>query len=249
MSLEKKRADAEKQIIEMIRSCQYPEGSKLPRERDMTQSLGIGRNLLREAIAVLETLGMLEVRKREGIFVKTMPTNEIVGNLKMSRLWPADFAPQLMEVRQAINILAVDWAARRRTDEDVRKLRECFRNFEKTPLATEEDRHASARWENVLHSLIVDSAHNVILSRIYEGISFLMELNNDMMHMTLMNVNEGWVEHITGQHRRIIDAIEAKDSDTALREMKGHFEDTVRGLGLEKAVETVRTGSLPPGGA
>jgi len=109
-------------------------------------------------------------------------------------------------------------------------------------LATEEDRHASARWENVLHSLIVDSAHNVILSRIYEGISFLMELNNDMMHMTLMNVNEGWVEHITGQHRRIIDAIEAKDSDTALREMKGHFEDTVRGLGLEKTVETVRTG-------
>lgn len=247
--MEKKRADVEKQIIEMIRSGQYPEGSKLPRERDMAQSLGIGRNLLREAIAVLETLGMLEVRKREGIFVKTMPTNEIVGNLKMIRLWPADFAPQLMEVRQAINILAVDWAARRRTDEDVRKLRECFRNFEKTPLATEEDRHASARWENVLHSLIVDSAHNVILSRIYEGISFLMELNNDMMHMTLMNVNEGWVEHITGQHRRIIDAIEAKDSDTALREMKGHFEDTVRGLGLEKAVETVRTGSWPPGGA
>ena len=62
--MEKKRADVEKQIIEMIRSGQYPEGSKLPRERDMAQSLGIGRNLLREAIAVLETLGMLEVRKR-----------------------------------------------------------------------------------------------------------------------------------------------------------------------------------------
>ena len=242
MPLEKKRADIEKQIIEMIRSGQYPEGSKLPRERDMAQSLGIGRNLLREAIAVLETLGMLEVRKREGIFVKSMPTNEIVGNLKMIRLWPADFAPQLMEVRQAINILAVDWAARRRTDEDVRKLRECFRNFEKTPLATEEDRQASARGETVLHSLIVDSAHNVILSRIYEGISFLMELNNDMMHMTLMNVNDGWVQHITEQHRRILDAIEARDSDAALREMKGHFEDTVRGLGLEKTVETVRTG-------
>jgi AcrR family transcriptional regulator len=145
-------------------------------------------------------------------------------------------------MRQAINILAVDWAARRRTDEDVRKLRECFRNFEKTPLATEEDRHASARWENVLHSLIVDSAHNVILSRIYEGISFLMELNNDMMHMTLMNVNDRWVEHIIEQHRRIIDAIEARDSDAALREMKGHFEDTVKGLGLEKAVEPVRMG-------
>lgn len=238
--MEKKRADVEKQIIDMINSGQYPEGSKLPRERDMAESLGIGRNLLREAIAVLETLGLLEVKKREGIFVKKMPTSEIVGNLKMIRLWPADFAPQLMEVRQAINMLAVDWAARRRTEDDIRKLWECFRNFEKTPLVTEEDRHASARWENVLHALVVDSAHNVILSRIYEGISFLMELNNDMMHMTLMSMNPGWVAHIVEQHRRVIEAIEARDPQVASEWMKEHFEDTIRGLGLEKAVEQAR---------
>jgi len=239
--LEKKRADVEKQIIDMINSGKYPEGSKLPRERDMAESLGIGRNLLREAIAVLETLGLLEVKKREGIFVKKMPTNEIVGNLKMIRLWPADFVPQLMEVRQAINMLAVEWAARRRTDEDVRKLWECFRNFENTPLVTEEDRHASARWENVLHALVVDSAHNVILSRIYEGISFLMELNNDMLHMTLMTQNAGWVKHIVEQHRHVIEAIEAGDSETAFKWMKGHFEDTIRGLGLENVVEPARS--------
>lgn len=238
--MEKKRTDVEKQIIDMINSGQYPEGSKLPRERDMAESLGIGRNLLREAIAVLETLGLLEVKKREGIFVKKMPTSEIVGNLKMIRLWPADFAPQLMEVRQAINMLAVDWAARRRTGDDIRKLWECFRSFEKTPLVTEEDRHASARWENVLHALVVDSAHNVILSRIYEGISFLMELNNDMMHMTLINGNAGWVAHIVEQHRHVIEAIEAGDPQAASRWMKEHFEDTIRGLGLEKAVEPVR---------
>lgn len=230
--MQKKRVDVENQIIGMINSGQFPEGSKLPKERDLAGQLGIGRNLLREAVTVLETLGFLEVRRREGIFVRRIPIGEIGVSLKMVRLWPADFTPQFMEVRQGINLLAVEWAAQRRTEEDIRKLRECFRNLEKTSLVTDEDRHASARWENLLHSLIVDSAHNEILSRICEGMSFLMELNNDRLHRELVEGNTEWLTHIVGQHRKIIEAIETRDSGMAVTVMREHFKDTLVGFGI-----------------
>ena len=62
------RAAAER-IAELVASGAYAAGSMLPPERQLSEALGVSRSTLREAIAVLETLGIVVVRANHGIEV------------------------------------------------------------------------------------------------------------------------------------------------------------------------------------
>ncbi len=44
-------------------------GDKIPTEMELAQTLGVGRNSIREAIKILVYLGVLEIRRAEGTFV------------------------------------------------------------------------------------------------------------------------------------------------------------------------------------
>lgn len=60
-------------LLQMIKKGQFPPGSKLPAEREIAERLGVCRNTLREAVAALEIMGVLEVRRSQGIFVVAEP--------------------------------------------------------------------------------------------------------------------------------------------------------------------------------
>ena len=44
-------------------------GDKIPTEAELAESMGVGRNSIREAIKILVYLGVLEIRRAEGTFV------------------------------------------------------------------------------------------------------------------------------------------------------------------------------------
>ncbi len=61
----------EVQVRALIAEGQVHPGDRLPSERVLAQALGVGRSTLREAIRILEVVGLLNVRPGEGIFVAT----------------------------------------------------------------------------------------------------------------------------------------------------------------------------------
>ncbi|HEY4350692.1 MAG TPA: FadR/GntR family transcriptional regulator [Paraburkholderia sp.] len=67
------------QIRELIKSGEFPAGSRLPPERDLARQLGVSRPSVREALIALEVEGMVEVRIGSGIYVlagtATLPAN------------------------------------------------------------------------------------------------------------------------------------------------------------------------------
>jgi DNA-binding FadR family transcriptional regulator len=67
------------QIRGLIRSGEFPAGSRLPPERDLARQLGVSRPSVREALIALEVEGMVEVRIGSGIYVLggggTAPSN------------------------------------------------------------------------------------------------------------------------------------------------------------------------------
>lgn len=224
--MDKKRDRIIQELLEMVRGGRFPEGGSLPPERDLALQLGVGRNLLREAIVSLEALGVLEVRERQGIFVRSLPTDTLLTALQQMQIWPEDMLPQLTEMRQILSVPAAELAALRRTEKDLSQLRECLDRFERAPIATVEDQHASARWESLLHGLVVQAAHNPVLTRVYEGLSYFIEKNSDLLHLRFVLTDRGWLEHIAAQHRGIVDALERRDPQGAGALMKAHFEDT-----------------------
>jgi DNA-binding FadR family transcriptional regulator len=59
----------EAQVRALIAEGQAHPGDRLPSERVLAHALGVGRSTLREAIRILEVVGLLDVRPGEGTFV------------------------------------------------------------------------------------------------------------------------------------------------------------------------------------
>jgi len=58
-------------VLEQIRSQVYPEGAKLPSEREIAQTLGMSRPPVREALSALQIAGIVEIRPGDGTYVKS----------------------------------------------------------------------------------------------------------------------------------------------------------------------------------
>jgi GntR family transcriptional repressor for pyruvate dehydrogenase complex len=231
----KTKKGSKKEIIEeclrkLIKDRSLKEGDKLPSERELAQMLNVSRNVLREAIVSLSAKDLVEVRERQGIFVKKLEgyrISDALQNIQNIQMLPADFVLYQLEVRTIISVPAARIAAQRRTDEDIRKLKDCFREFVACPYATLEEQAQSGRWEALLHHLETEAAHNPILSRINESMNAFVERNNLLIHPDLI-VEKGWMQHIIEQHRTIIKAIEDKDSKLAGDTLETHMVESVQ---------------------
>lgn len=223
---ESKKKIVQDKLLELIRGGGYSSGDKLPSERELAMNLNVSRNILREAVATLSLMGILDIRERQGTFVKNLQEGDLQQGIQSLQVMPSDFILLQMEVRLIISVPAAELAARRRTDDDLRKLWGCFEAFSTCPYETPEDQLQHGKWESLLHHLVTEAAHNPLLSRLNEGIDVLVERNNALMHP--YNIREaGWLDHITDQHRRIIEAIEGRRHKEAGSILREHLVEAV----------------------
>ncbi len=189
--------------------------------------MGVSRVVLREAIVVLETLGVLDVRTRQGVYVKAPAMQNLAESLRFLPFLPTDFIPQLMEMRRIIDIPAARLAAQRRTEVEMMRIKECLYQLEHTALTDEDAIRRHAHYEFLFHSLLVEAAHNSILSRVYEALVSLMEKNNEILHQNLVQ-NIDWAPRVVEHHRRITAAVEAKDPGRAAEAMRTHIDESAK---------------------
>lgn len=220
--MENKREIVIRKILHAVRAGRYEPSKKLPPERSLATEFGVSRVLLREAVVALETMGVLEVRQRQGIFVKSPATRSFEDNLRFLPFLPMEFVPQLMEMRLIIDVPAARLAAARRTEIDMQRIRQCLGRIEDIVPETEEAIGHQAHYEFLFHSLLVEAAHNPILARVYEGMVSLMEKNNEVMHRNLVR-DRDWSQEVVGHHRRIAAAVEARDPEGAAAAMQRHI--------------------------
>ena len=106
----------------------YPTGSRLPPEPVLAEAAGVSRLTLREAVKSLGQRGVVRVEQGRGTFVN--PTSEWLplDPQLLATLVRRDhgLAAQLTEVRRIVEVGAASLAARRRTAEDLRRMREAL---------------------------------------------------------------------------------------------------------------------------
>ena len=105
-------------------------GDKLPPERVFMELLGVGRSSLREALSVLSTVGIIDVRHGDGMYVASSPT----AQASPSAIFDAteqNALRNLVETRLGIELAAVTAATLRATDEDFLALQRLVDDKEK----------------------------------------------------------------------------------------------------------------------
>src|SRR5262249_42925708 len=106
----------------MLREEAWSPGSKLPSELQLGRELGVGRSTVREALRVLEHLGLVESRSGLGTYVteRGLPKGELHYPQTPAAL------QELYEFRRAIEVPAARLAAERRTKQDIARMRDAW---------------------------------------------------------------------------------------------------------------------------
>jgi GntR family transcriptional repressor for pyruvate dehydrogenase complex len=114
-------------VVERLRGLiltgAYPPGSRLPNERELSESLAVNRGSVREALKRLEFLELIEVRHGQGSFVRDVAASSalqlIEDLLRDRRTITADLLRQILEFRRHMIVHAAELAARNGTPEAV----------------------------------------------------------------------------------------------------------------------------------
>src|SRR3954462_7459813 len=106
-----------KQLTSFLAAGHFQPGSRLPPERQLAESLGVGRSAVREALAALELLGIVSVRPGSGTYLKGS-VSELLPQTLSWGLWLGEpKTVELIQVRQVLEVQVARLAAELASDE------------------------------------------------------------------------------------------------------------------------------------
>ncbi len=107
------------QIEHLIRTKKLSPGDRLPSERELATTLGIGRASVREALRTLDSTGLIDVRSGQGAFLRNLSVDPYLASIRESLSFLLDVREEtlleLWEVRQGLEEQIASHAAGRRS--------------------------------------------------------------------------------------------------------------------------------------
>jgi GntR family transcriptional regulator, transcriptional repressor for pyruvate dehydrogenase complex len=154
-------------IKAMIAAGDLLPGQRLPTERELAASLGLGRSSMREAIRALTVLGVLEARHGAGIYVTALEPRDLLDTFGVvAEISRGETLIHLVQVRKVLEPAAAAMAAARIGDGDLARLREEMAAMEDGRTAEEIVGH-----DLEFHRIVTDAAGNPVLAAILDGLN------------------------------------------------------------------------------
>lgn len=140
-------------IADAILDGAFPPGSTLPPERELADQLGVNRTSLRQGLARLQQMGLIEVRQGSGSVVRDPMglTHPAVVEALVRKLGP-EFLVELLEIRAALGPVIGRLAAERGTPEDAEALRTALAGVRETDTAAARQAADLAYFQVLIHS-------------------------------------------------------------------------------------------------
>jgi GntR family transcriptional repressor for pyruvate dehydrogenase complex len=213
-------------VEEWIREGEFNSGDRLPSTQSMVEEFGVSRSVVREALAKLQALGVVEIRHGKGAYVSRLAVDVLLGQI--IRLEDTDetrLLPFVWEARKIIEIEVASMAARRRSPEDVENLERALQEMERRVEAG----HLGVEADEAFHLIMTQATHNPVLVKMVLGIS---EILRDSRRASLSPMDR---RHTSIQeHWRILSAVKAQDEAGARLAMQTHIENNEIFTALEK---------------
>ena len=223
---------AAEQIAGLVREGNLAPGTRLPSEREMVELLGVSRTSYREAVRILETMGVLRVVSGRGTWVRESPA---CVNVDMQ--WVAkgqSDVSHLLEVCAALDSKAAAFAARRGTDKNIGVIRERLRDFEDALGQGDSDAIMAA--DTGFHMAVAKASGNNVLERAI--LALYESLRGAQRAITNMPGSLGRMEK---EHCSLVEAILSHDVERAVHAMARHeslFEREIgHGIGISNSRE------------
>ncbi|TML83684.1 MAG: FadR family transcriptional regulator [Actinobacteria bacterium] len=217
------------QLLDQIGTRRLKPGDVLPPERELTESFGVGRSSIREALRMLESQGVIAAATG-GAFVVAEPANPLNSSLRL--LFSLDERAgmhDLYELRRILECEAAFLAAERRADEHLEAMDTAVAEME----AALADGRGGERFIDAdlrFHLAISEATGNRLVLHSMQAV-------RDVVRRALLTVVliPRSPESAVVEHRAIRAAIADRDADRARQEMRAHLvrveRDVEQGVG------------------
>jgi len=153
----------------LIRDGEWPVGSRIPGELELTEQLGVSRATVREALRALTGTGLLEAKVGDGTYVRAR--DEITGVLVRDE--PTPSLSEVLDARAGLEAAAARLAARQATPEALQEMTDSLvaRDRAEAQGAEEDYVIADARF----HRAVVTASGNAVLMRLHAAVEGVLE--------------------------------------------------------------------------
>ncbi|WP_175856486.1 FCD domain-containing protein [Burkholderia anthina] len=182
-------------------------GDCIPKEAELVEQLGVGRNTVREAVRVLSHSGMLEVRQGDGTYVRReLDPAQTVQALNHSGL------RDHLELQRMLDVEAARFAARRRSEHDIAAMRDALER--RGEYDASRDRQAFLDHDRTFHLAVAAASHNTALQALYAYF-------DESIHRIHRDVDTGFADTMAPEptlaiHQDLVAAIVAQDEQAAV---------------------------------
>lgn len=197
-------------LIAAIENGHICVGGELPPERELAETLGVGRGSLRECLAILEFLGAIESRGNRKVVARGADyIQKAISFVRVSN--QTDIQQDFNEFRRVNEVAIVGLACERATEEDLAAIREAVQMLAEAP----DDYMNDVRF----HDALAVASHNVMLAATIHLVnSMIAEIR------TRFFGRPDYQQRTQESHNAIYEAVRDRDVARAQREMELHLK-------------------------
>ena len=199
-------------IVEKIRKDDFQPGSRLPSEFELAEEFGVSRGTIREAVKLLVSKDVLEIRPAKGTFVREHPgmSEDPLGLAFMQD--HEKMIRDLLDLRILLECYAARNAAANATSDQISRMKELIDKIDKAG----DDNTLCTQYDIELHKCIAESSGNSAISTV------LPVIRSNMEHFNSLDFEREW-DMVNASHRAIIAAIEQHNPMLAEAETIKHL--------------------------
>lgn len=221
------------QLEHLIRSGTLEFGDRLPPERELADSFGVSRTVVREAIRSLVAKGLLDVKPGSGAVVSIPDSSLVSESMSMIIRLRAeeDLYPQIFEARRLLEVEFAGLAAQRATEENLLELEEELSKMEQECSIDE-----AAEFDVDFHAGIARATQNEIYPIILDSV---VDIFLEVRRLALSV--QGSKEEAITYHRELVERFKSRDVTGARKTMLEHLKsgEKVMKSFLDKQIEDI----------
>jgi GntR family transcriptional repressor for pyruvate dehydrogenase complex len=203
-------------IYQMIKDGKLIVGSKIPSERDISETLGIGRNSTREALSILRGMGLIESVHGSGNYISKDCGHTIWAILSVMLSLGSITFRDIMECRRVLAKAVIDLIFKcGLTSEEKAHLEEILTGMEN---ASEEE---LIHLDQEYHITLIRATKNPLFITVIEAVA---EICNETMAKVLTDSTQETKDQFLGLHQNIYSCIVQKNKETCLQHLSAHYD-------------------------
>ncbi|WP_045732087.1 FadR/GntR family transcriptional regulator [Pseudarthrobacter chlorophenolicus] len=214
------------ELLDRIIDGEFPPGSTVPGEHELSARHEVSRMTVREAMKTLQALQILSVERGRGTFVNPLnrwTSLEAVLRAASEGKNEAEASVQLIELRRMLETGACELAAGRISEADTESLFAYIAAMKAAHAINDVTSFVEA--DLAFHDVILRASGNVFVSVLFEPLHRVLEKRR-----AETSAVPAIQEHAIGHHQNIAEALQSGDATRSRLAMDAHMQQTLDDL-------------------